>query len=342
MADAAILQSIAPAAPRRRHDGGRWVAAALLLLFAAMPLWAAWRGEPFYLTLFSRVMVYAIAATSLNLVLGYGGMVSFGHSVYLGIGAYAVGILSFHGVHSGVVHVAAALAVALTAAAAIGILSLRTSGIAFIMITLAFAQMVLFFCIGLREYGGDDGMPLSQRSAFGWLDLEDPVRFYYAVFAVLLAALYGLSRLVSSRFGMALRGSKINERRMVALGFPTLRYLWVAYMLSALVCTLAGVLLANLTRYVSPALIQWSVSGELIVMVVLGGLGTVMGPVIGALAVVLFEELVSHAHLGLPGGADAFLNDHWMGAFGVFVLLVALYMRRGVYGALVRRSGGDA
>jgi branched-chain amino acid transport system permease protein len=342
MAEAATLAT--PARPVRAPSAealSRWTGIALLVLLALVPLLAAWLEQPFYLTLFSRVMIFALAATALNFVLGYGGMVSFGHSAYLGVGAYAVGLLAFHGIDNGLVQLAAGLGVALLLAGVIGALSLRTSGLGFIMITLAFAQMLLFFCTGLRQYGGDDGMSLAARSRLPGLDLEQGTTFYYLVWAVLLVTLYAMSRWVSSRFGMVLRGSKSNERRMIALGFPTFQYRWAAYVISALLCTVAGFLLANLSRYVSPAYIQWAVSGELIVMVVLGGMGSLVGPLVGALVVVVFEEFVSHAELGLPGQGDALLRDHWLGALGLFVLLVALYLRRGLYGTLIHR-GGDA
>jgi branched-chain amino acid transport system permease protein len=309
-------------------------AGAVLVLLAAVPLLASVFNQPFYVTLFTRIMIFALAATGLNLILGYGAMVSFGHAMYMGIGAYAVGMLSFHGIGNGYVHVAVALAAGAAVALLVGAICLRTSGMAFIMITLAFAQMLFFLAVSLREYGGDDGMQVANRSDFGLFKLADGHTLYYATYGLLLAALYGAWRLIHARFGMVLRGCKSNERRMRALGFPTLRYKLAAYVISALVCVLAGVLLANLTRFVAPAYMAWTVSGELIVMTVLGGLGTLIGPVVGATALLLLEEGLSSLKLGLPS-IDTFINQHWLGLIGLFIVGVVLVLKQGIYGWLV-------
>jgi branched-chain amino acid transport system permease protein len=306
---------------------------AVLALLALVPPVAQAIGEPFYVTLFTRILVFALAATGLNLVLGFGGLVSFGHAMYLGIGAYAVGICSHHGIGNGFVQVGAALAVGAAVALAVGGICLRTRGMAFIMITLAFAQMMFFLAVSLRAYGGDDGMPIAARSDFGAFTLADPAVLYYAAFALLCAALFVFSRLVASRFGMVLRGCKSNPRRMAALGFPGFRYQLAAYVISALVCVLAGVLLANLTRFVAPAYMAWTVSGELIVMCVLGGLGTLFGPVVGAAALLVVEELLTSVKLGVPA-VDAFVNQHWLAFVGLFIVAVVLLAKRGLYGVL--------
>jgi branched-chain amino acid transport system permease protein len=317
-------------------------ATALIALLALVPAISAWAGQPFYLTLFTRVLIFALAAVGLNLVLGFGGLVSFGHALYIGVGAYAVGILSFHGVANGWAHLAAGLAVGAVVAIAVGLICLRTSGMAFIMITLAFAQMFYFLMVSLRQYGGDDGLTIAARSDFGLFSLVSPAALYYSAFGVLMAALYLGWRLIHSRFGMVLRGAKSNERRMLALGFPTLRYRLTAYVISALVCVVAGVLLANLTRYASPSYMQWTVSGELIVMIVLGGMSTLLGPVFGALALLAIEEALSGLKLGLPFGIDAFINSHWMGLLGLFIVAITLTARRGLYGFLVDRDRHQA
>lgn len=322
----------------------RVFAALVLLALAAVPLVAAALNQPFYVTLTTRILVFALAALGLNLVLGFGGMVSFGHAMYMGIGAYAVGILASHGVSSGWAHLAAALGVGALVALAVGAICLRTSGMAFIMITLAFAQMLFFVAVSLRQYGGDDGLPVAARSDFGLFSLDHPVVLYYTAFALLLVVLLAFKRLVDARFGMVLRGCKTNERRMSALGFPTLRYKLAAYVISALVCVLAGVLLANLTRFVAPSYMAWTVSGELIVMTVLGGLGTLFGPVVGAAGLLLLEELLSSLKLGVPW-LDQLLNQHWLGLIGLFIVFVVLVLKRGLYGAVVerdRRSGGGS
>jgi branched-chain amino acid transport system permease protein len=309
---------------------------ALLLLagLALVPLVAAWLGQPFWVTLFTRILIFALAAMGLNLVLGYGAMVSFGHAMYLGIGAYAVGILSHHGVDNGLLQLGVALGVGALVSLSVGAICLRTSGMAFIMITLAFAQMLFFLAVSLREYGGDDGMQLRNRSQFGPLDLNDATLLYYLAYALLLAVLYGFWRLVHSRFGMVLRGCRSNERRMRSMGFPTLRYKLSAYVISALVCVLAGMLMANLTRFVAPSYMAWTVSGELIVMIVLGGLGTLIGPIAGATALLLVEEGLSSLKLGIPW-LDTVVNQHWLALIGIFIVLVVLVLKQGLYGWLL-------
>ena len=315
------------------------VAAGVLGALGLVPVLAGAFDQPYYVTLFTRIMIFALAATGLNLILGFGAMVSFGHAMYMGIGAYAVGVLSFHGIGNGWAHVGVALAAGAVVALMVGAICLRTSGMAFIMITLAFAQMLFFLAVSLREYGGDDGMQVANRSDFGWFKLADGATLYYATYVLLLAALYGAWRLIHARFGMVLRGCKSNERRMRALGFPTLRYKLVAYVISALGCVLAGVLLANLTRFVAPAYMAWTVSGELIVITVLGGLGTLIGPVVGATALLLLEEGLSSLKLGVPS-IDTLINQHWLGLIGLFIVGVVLVLKQGIYGWLVAREKG--
>lgn len=338
----AILEPAPAAVPtsagKRRFLARTWMAAALVVLLGVVPLLSAWSGQSFYVTLVSRIMIFALAASGLNLVLGYGAMVSFGHALYIGFGAYAVGILSFHGIASGYVHLAVALGSGLVVATLIGLVCLRASGVAFIMITLAFAQMFYFMVVSLKQYGGDDGYGISRRSDFGAIDIGDNVVLYYVIYAILMLTLVIFSRLVHSRFGMVLRGCKSNERRMRALGFPTLAFKLIAYVLSALVCILAGVLLANLTRFVTPSYMQWSVSGELVIMVVLGGMGTLVGPIVGAVVWLTLEELLSSFGVGLPWGIDDFVRGHWLGLLGIFVIAVALSLRQGLYGYLVGRD----
>jgi branched-chain amino acid transport system permease protein len=320
-----------------RSQAARVFAVALLAGLALVPLVAAWLNQPFWVTLFTRILVFALAAMGLNLVLGFGAMVSFGHAMYMGIGAYAVGILSHHGVDSGVVQLLAALVVGTVVALAVGAICLRTSGMAFIMITLAFAQMVFFLAVSLREYGGDDGMQIKARSQFGALDLNNSTVLYYLAYALVLAVLFFFWRLVHARFGMVLRGCRSNPRRMASMGFPALRYRLSAYVISALVCVLAGMLMANLTRFVAPSYMAWTVSGELIVMTVLGGLGTLIGPVAGAAALLLVEEGLSSLKLGVPW-LDTVINQHWLALIGIFIILVVLVLKQGIYGWLVAKK----
>jgi len=312
-----------------------WFAAAFLASLALMPAIAWLTESPYYVTLFSRIMIYGLAAVGLNVILGVGGLVSFGHALYIGIGAYAVGILSFHGITSGFVHFSTALVCGAAVAILIGLVCLRTSGMGFIMITLAFAQMFYFLAVSLKQYGGDDGMSIGSRSQFGILNLNNGSVLYYVIFILLVVMLYGSHRLIHSRFGIVLRGCKSNERRMSALGFPTLRYKLTAYVISALVCVVAGLLLANLTRYTSPAYMEWMVSGDLIVMIVLGGMQTVLGPVIGSAVLTIIGDILSGLQLGLPWDLDAFVSDHWLALLGIFIVLVVITLKQGLYGSLI-------
>ena len=303
----------------------------LFVLLAAVPLISQALAQPYYVTLASRIVIYALAASSLNLILGYGGMVSFGHALYFGLGAYAVGILAFHGIFGGWVHLLVAVCAAALVALLTGLICLRTRGMAFIMITLAFAQMFFFLGVSLKQYGGDDGLSFGRRSDLApLLDLQSNVTLYYVAATLLVVFLYCTWRMVHSHFGMVLRGAKANERRMRALGFPVLQYRLAAYVLAACVCSVAGMLLANLATFTTPSYMAWTVSGELIVMVVLGGMGTVVGPMLGATALLLFEELMP----GLLGTIQPSFKDHWLVVLGPVIVLIVLLARRGIYGML--------
>jgi branched-chain amino acid transport system permease protein len=298
-----------------------------LVVLAVVPVVAGALNQPFYLDLFRRVMIFALAALSLDLILGFGGMVSFGHAAYLGIGAYAVAIPAVHGIHSGFVQWPLAIFASALVALAIGAVSLRTSGVYFIMITLAFAQMLYYLGVSLETYGGDDGMRLAARSTFGGLiDLRDPYVFYYLVFALLVAVLVVTQRLVNARFGMVIRAARSNAARARAVGFPEFRYKLVAFTMAGAICGLAGGLLANQTEYVSPGFMHWTRSGEIMVMVILGGMGTLFGPVLGAMAYLLLEDVLSA------------WTVHWQLILGPLLLLVVLYARRGLFGLV----GGGA
>lgn len=308
----------------------------LLLLagLAMLPLAAALAGEPYWMRFWARVMILALAAVGLNLILGFGGVVSFGHAMYVAIGAYAVGILRFHGVEGGLPDLLLALVASGFLSLLIGAVCLRTSGIFFIMITLAFAQMSYFFFVSLENYGGDDGMRIASGTRLGPLHLQDSLTLYYTSFLLLCAALFLSWRLVRSRFGMVIRGARSNQQRMAALGFPTFRYRLTAYVISAVICALAGVLLANLTLYVSPAYTHWTRSGELLVMVILGGLGTLFGPLVGAVVLLLLEDVIAH------------FTQHWQLFLGPILILVVLFARGGLLGLLAPRgkaasSGGE-
>jgi branched-chain amino acid transport system permease protein len=294
-----------------------------LLALASVPLVAAALAQPFYLDLFRRIMIFAIAALSLDLILGYGGMVSFGHAAYLGVGAYAVGVLTHHGVQNGFVQWGLAVAGSAVVALAIGAVSVRTSGVYFIMITLAFTQMLYYLGISIAEYGGDDGMRLPARSQFGGLlDLRDGVTFYYLVLAVLVLCLFLSHRFVNARFGMVVRASKSNEARARAIGWSPYRYRLTAFVIAGAMCGIAGALLVNHTEYLTPEFMHWTRSGEIMFMVILGGMGTLAGPVVGAVVLLLLEDLLSG------------LTVHWQIILGPFLVLVVLFARRGLFGLL--------
>lgn len=299
-----------------------WVPLLVFAALAAVPIVAAALDQSYYVALVARMVIYAIAATALNLALGYGGMVSFGHALFLGIGSYAVALPAFHGVGSGWVHLAATLIACGVVGGITGIISLRTAGIAFIMITLAFGQMGYFLFVSLKQYGGDDGLPVALTSRFGPLDLGKPTTLYLVALSVLVLSVCWLARLRASPFGMALRGARQNPRRMHALGLPVLRYQLTAFVLSSMLCGVAGLLLANLNAFASPSTMAWMVSGELIVMVVIGGTGSVFGPVLGAIAFLGLEELLK------------LVTEHWMIVFGPLILMIALMRNKGLVGLL--------
>src|SRR5882672_7894411 len=267
------------------------------------------------------ILILAIAAISLNLILGYGGLLSFGHAAYLGIGAYAVGILGFYGISNGWIHLLVAIGASALVAAAIGAVSIRTSGIYFIMITLAFTQMLYYLGISLDVYGGDDGMRLRSKSQFaGLVDLRDPVAFYYVALGVMLLFVFLTYRIVNSRFGMLLRAAKSNEARSRAIGFSPYPYRLAAFIIAGAMCGVAGALYANHTSYITPGLMAWHQSGEMMFMVILGGMASTAGPVLGTFALLLIEEL-------LKGW-----TEHWQVILGPLLVLSVVFFRRGLAG----------
>ena len=314
--------------------------AGLAMLVLLPPIASAF-GETFYIGLFSRILIYALAAVSLDLILGFGGMVSFGHAAYFGAGAYIVGILAFHGMEesafiswpivimgteNALISWTAAILVSAGLALLIGAISLRTSGVYFIMITLAFAQMMYFFFTSLEKYGGDDGLSLFARSRIGNLDLGNDATFYYLCLGLLIGFILFSHRLVHSRFGMVIRGSKENDLRMGSLGFSTYRYKLVCFVIAGAGAGLSGALIANQTEFVSPSLMNWTVSGEILIMVILGGVGTLVGPVFGATALLLLEEIISS------------YTEHWMLILGPILIFVVLFARSGLYGSFIQRK----
>lgn len=286
-------------------------------------------GEPFYTRLFSRIMIYGIVAMSLDLLLGYGGMVSFGHAAFFGAGAYVVGILAHHGVSDALLAWPAAVGAAAVLALAIGALSLRTAGAYFIMITLAFAQMLYYCAMSLERYGGSDGMRVASRSLVAGLPaLSSPEGFYYMVMVLMLAVYYGCRRVVRSPFGLTVVGIRENEPRMRSLGYPTYRYKLGCFVLAGALAGLAGALVANQALYISPSFLHWTQSGHILVMVILGGMGTLAGPVVGALTLLLAEEVLSG------------FTKHWMIGLGPFLVVMVLFAKRGIYRLLPGAQSG--
>ncbi len=318
---------VAKATRLRDPEFRRFLLGSVLIgICGVVPIAATLFNEPFYISLFARLMIWSIAAMSLNLILGYGGMISFGHAVYLGIGAYAVGICSYYDINSIYVQLPVALGAALIVASVFGAVSLRTRGIFFIMITMALSQMIYFLSISIDEYGSDDGLIIYDRSEFGtdWLNLDNPMHLYYLIFLVMAGCLYFSRRLIRSRFGHVIRGAKSNEQRMEVIGFTTYRYRLACFIIAGLICALAGVLSANVEKFVSPDTMHWTRSGELIFMVVLGGMASLLGPIAGAMAFWLLSEFLSR------------LTEHWHIIFGPILLLVVLFSPRGIDGLLER------
>jgi branched-chain amino acid transport system permease protein len=255
-------------------------------------------------------------------------MVSFGHAAYFGAGAYVVGALVLGGIHNGLVHLALAIAGPALLALAVGALSVRTRSIYFIMLTFAFAQMLFYLAVGQQQFGGDDGMPLAKRSQLGPLNLGNATHFYYFALAVLAAVLFACDRLVRSRFGMVLQGCMQNETRLQTIGVPTYGYKVVAFGVAGAIAGLAGFLVANLNAYISPNFLDWKVSGDLIMMIVIGGIGTLFGAPLGAAIFLLLQEAISY------------YTAHWMAVFGPLLVLAALFWKRGIYGLLAPRRRG--
>ncbi|HEV7339600.1 MAG TPA: branched-chain amino acid ABC transporter permease [Bosea sp. (in: a-proteobacteria)] len=323
----ALAETIAAPAPRKR---GRLLLPVLLFCLLALAPLAVSLGMPAgWLALLTRAMIFAIAALSLDLILGVGGLVSFGHAAFLGIGAYVTGIMITEGQAEALVILPVLLGICALFAAVTGAICLRTRGVTFIMITLAFGQMVYFLAQALSAYGGDDGLTLYEKSTIAGLDLfSTRTGFFYCVLAA-LAGCYVLVRiLVASRFGRILRASRENPVRVSVTGFDVTRIRLVAYVISGMIAGIAGFFLANHTDFVSPAFMSWQRSGELIFMTVLGGVGSLHGAIIGAIAYLIAEDALSH------------LTEHWRVIFGPLIVLFVLFTRGGIVGMLRRTGGG--
>jgi branched-chain amino acid transport system permease protein len=341
----------ASASAVKRPWGERpWTLVALcigVLALALLPTLAAEWQAPALIALATRALIYAIAAVSLNFILGYGGLISFGHAAYFGLGGYTVGILYAHfasgeaflgfipGSNQLAVTLLAAVLISGVAAAGLGALSLRTTGVQFIMITLAFAQMIYFVFVSLKFYGGDDGLIVRRRNVFFDFDMRDNRTFYYIVLVLFLAYLGLTARLVRSRFGVVLQAIRQNERRVAAIGVPPYRYKLAAFVIAGMGAGMAGALMVNQARFVSPDMLHWTKSGDLMIMVILGGVGTLFGPVFGAIALVGLEDLLTQ------------WTEHWKFILGPMLVVFVMYARGGLSGglsgvlALFRRRGND-
>jgi branched-chain amino acid transport system permease protein len=317
------------AAPSRRLTGGLILPLVIFGCFAVIPLLTAFGAETYLLGLVTRVMIFAIAALALDLLVGYGALISFGHAAFIGIGAYAVGILASHGIGDVLISLPVALAASALFAWLTGIVCLRTKGVYFIMITLAFGQMAFFTASSLAPYGGDDGLTVHARNTIAGLKLLDNERVFYYFALLCLLVTYLLCRaIVASRFGRVFRGAKENATRMSTLGFQVYRFQLAGYVIAGMMGGLSGFLLANATNFVSPAYMSWQRSGELLIMIILGGTGTLNGAIVGSAAFLLLEEWLSG------------FTEHWKMIFGPLLVLAVLFVPGGLGGigaAIVRR-----
>ncbi|WP_150525045.1 branched-chain amino acid ABC transporter permease [Roseibium sediminis] len=305
----------------------RTVPVLLFVLLALVPVYASLFDDRFVLLFATRILILALAALSLDFILGLGAMVSFGHAAYLGLGAYAIGILAAHDVWEAWISFPVVILVSALFAAVTGAISLKTRGVYFIMITLAFGQMAYYTATSLSAYGGDDGLTMWGRTEFFGTDLfANDTSFYLVVFGILLGSYLFLKQVAASRFGRVLKGARQNEARLNALGIDPFKYRLAAFVIAGVMAGLAGALLANHAEFVSPAYMSWHRSGELIVMVVLGGLGYLHGAILGAIAFLALEEILSG------------YTEHWRLIFGPLLILVVLYARGGILGAFKGRG----
>lgn len=313
----------------------------LAVALPAAVLLANQLGETFYVTLATRIAILALAATGLNLALGLGGLVSFGHAAFFGVGGYVAGIFATHAFDGSAlltwpVELGAsnqmliiwivAMAVAGLLALLIGSISLRTSGVYFIMITLAFAQMVYYFAISWPAYGGEDGLSLYARNSFPGLNTLDPLSFFAIAYGALMVVIFFFARLRDSRFGAALQGARQNEIRLASIGIKPFWIRLIAFILSGMITAWAGALFVDLNRFVSPTMLSWHMSGELIVLIILGGTGRLFGPFAGAVLYVLFEFVL--------GG----MVEHWQLFLGLILLAVVMFARGGLIGLIAGKT----
>ena len=324
-----------------RLDREDWLAVVLVAALVLAPVVASLMDEIYYLNLASRVVIIAMAAVGLNLALGYGGMISFGHAAFFGLGGYVAGIAAFHsfeqtsfldlipGSDQMLIIWPVALLVTALVALFVGAISLRTQGVYFIMVTLAFAQMIYYFAISFPAYGGEDGLSIYLRNRLPLVDTNNPLSFYSLCFIALMLSIYFTRRVMGARFGAALTLAKLNETRLATSGIEPFSIRLTAFVFSAMITSAAGVLYADLNGFVGPSMLSWHRSGEIMVIVILGGVGRLFGPVAGAIAFVLMETFI--------GG----MTDRWQFFLGLVLLLVVLFARGGLIGILTGRAGND-
>lgn len=308
----------------------RLLIVAIWIFLAIFPLLAEVFGQAYWINIWTRILILGLVAMSLNLIMGFGGMVSLGHAAYFGVGGYAVALIAFHvtqklpvfgwaGSNEALLVWPIAMAVSGILALGLGVLCLRTRGVYFIMLTLAFSQMIFFIVMSLKFYGGDDGLAIAGRNVLAGMPLTSPTMMYYVCLVIVLAAFLLLSRITASPFGKALQAGKINERRAKALGIPMARIQLTAFVIAGVLAGLGGALWANQMRIASPDMLHWMRSGELIMMVILGGLGSHMGAMVGAAALVLLEVWLAR------------VTEHWMLFLGAILVLTVLFVRKGIF-----------
>ncbi len=303
--------------------------ALLYLALVALALGVPLLQSTYYTRFATQIAMYGMAAVSVDLLLGYGGLTTFGQAAFFGVGAYVPGMLTVAGINDALIVWPAAMLAGVAFALVIGALALRTEGFQFIMVTLAFAQMVYYIGESLRAYGGDNGFTMARRNTLAGMSLANHTVFYYVVLALLIVVTVIASRLVKSEFGMVIRGRRDNERRLAAIGFPPFAYKYAAFLIAAAIAALAGALMANHARFVSPALLSWQVSGQLLSMVILGSAGTLIGPIFGAAIYLVFQQVLSD------------YTDHWMIFFGPLLIARVLFVKEGLWGMIVRAAGAQ-
>lgn len=295
-------------------------------------------GQEYFIGLASRMLIYGIAATSLNFILGYGGMVSFGHAAFLGVGAYVAAILVVSGWSSALLAWPVAMVVSAAVAFLIGLITLRTKGVYFIMITLAFAQMLYYVTISMKAYGGEEGLNVP-RPSIPWLNLESDTEFYYVAFVLVCAIIYLMHRVINARFGRVLMAISENEVRMQALGYKTMHYKLIAFVLAGTIAGLAGALLAAQNSFVNPSIMHWTSSGLLLFMVILGGVRSKYGGLIGAIAFLGLEDFAVNVQIDWLANWYPSYSQHAMLLVGVVLLIVVLFSPRGIVGFFANRGG---